>query len=340
MTLWAEINSQAEVLAAAHEGLRKEVSSLGQWIRDSGATHLVLAARGSSDNAGRYAQYLWGARNGLSVALTTPSLFGAYSSPPHLAGALVVGISQSGESPDLLGVIEEANRQGRPTLAITNNAESPMAQLATRSLELGVGIEEAVAATKTYTGQLLAIALVSAAIAGEAQEEQFRRLAPAVNEVLAAGEQIRKVAVDFASHDRCVVIGRGFHHATAHEWALKIAELSYLVAQPFSSADFRHGPIALVEPGLAVLAVASQGPLFAEISELLEEVTSAGAKVVAISDRDDLPAEYLLRIPTTPEWLSPIPAIVAAQVFTYHLTVARGYDPDRPRGLRKVTRTV
>ena len=245
-----------------------------------------------------------------------------------------------GAAHDLLGVIEEANRQGRPTLAISNNAESPMAQLATRSLELGVGKEEAVAATKTYTGQLMAIALVSAAIAGEDQEEQFRGLPPDVNEVLAAGEQIRKVALDFASHDRCVVIGRGFHHATAHEWALKIAELSYLVAQPFSSVDFRHGPIALIEPGLAVMAVASQGPLFAELSELLDEVTSAGAKVVAISDRDDLSAEYLLRIPTTPEWLSPIPAIVAAQVFTYHLTVARGNDPDRPRGLRKVTRTV
>lgn len=340
MTLWAEINSQAEVLARAHERLRAEVGSLGQWIRESEATHVVLAARGSSDNAGRYAQYLWGARNRLSVALTTPSLFGAYASPPTLEGALVVGISQSGESPDLLRVIEEANRQGRPTLAITNNAESPMAQLAARSLELGVGVERAVAATKTYTGQLLAIALISTAIANEDHEEQLGRLAPVVEEVLSTGGQLRDVAANLAGHERCVVIGRGFHHATAHEWALKIAELSYLLAQPFSSADFRHGPMALVEPGLAVLAVATDGPLFSELSDLLEEIRSTGAPVVAISDRDDLPAEYLLKIPKTPEWLSPIPAIVAAQVFTYHLTVARGYNPDRPRGLRKVTRTV
>ena len=340
MTLWAEINSQPQALAMAYERLRTEVGPLGQWIRESGATHVVLAARGSSDNAGRYAQYLWGARNRLSVALTTPSLFGAYASPPNLEGALVVGISQSGESPDLLGVIEEANRQGRPTLAITNNADSPMARLANRSLAIGVGEERAVAATKTYTGQLLAIALLSAAIANEEQAEPFGRIGPFVEEVLATQDRVKQVALRLASHDRCVVIGRGFHHATAHEWALKIAELSYLVAQPFSSADFRHGPMALVEPGLAVLAVATDGPLFAELSDLLEEIRSAGAQVVAISDRDDLSTDYLLRIPTTPEWLSPIPAIAAAQVFTYHLTVARGYDPDRPRGLKKVTRTV
>ena len=340
MTLWAEINDQPQALATAHERLRTEVRSLGKWIRESGATHVVLAARGSSDNAGRYAQYLWGARNRLSVALTTPSLFGAYASPPNLDGALVVGISQSGESPDLLGVIEEANRQRRPTLAITNNAESPMAQLANRSLEIGVGAERAVAATKTYTGQLLAVALLSTAIADEDQEEQIGRIAPVVDEVLTTQERVKQVAEGLASHDRCVVIGRGFHHATAHEWALKTAELSYLVAQPFSSADFRHGPMALVEPGLAVLAVATEGPLFPELADLLEEIRSAGARVVAISDRDDLSAEHLLRIPTIPEWLSPIPAIVAAQVFTYHLTIARGYDPDRPRGLTKVTRTV
>ena len=340
MTLWAEINDQPRSLATAHERLRTEVGAIGQWIRESEASHVVLAARGSSDNAGRYAQYLWGARNRLSVALTTPSLFGAYASPPRLDGALVVGISQSGESPDLLRVIEEANRQSRPTLAITNTATSPMAQLATRALEIGVGVERAVAATKTYTGQLLAIALLSVAIANENHEEQLGRIGDVVEEVLSTQHLVKQVAMSLASHDRCVVIGRGFHHATAHEWALKIAELSYLVAQPFSSADFRHGPMALVEPGLAVLAVATDGPLFSEIWDLLEEIRSGGAQVVAISDRDDLPVEYLLKIPTTPEWLSPIPAIVAAQVLTYHLTVARGYDPDRPRGLRKVTRTV
>jgi glucosamine--fructose-6-phosphate aminotransferase (isomerizing) len=158
--------------------------------------------------------------------------------------------------------------------------------------------------------------------------------------VLATGDQIQKAAMELAGHDRCVVIGRGYHLATAYEWALKTSELAYLVAQPFSSADFRHGPMALIEPDLAVLAVATDGPLFGELSELLSEIEAAGADVIAITDRADLPAQNRIEIPSIPEWLSPIPAIVAAQVFTYHLTVARGHDPDRPRGLRKVTRTV
>lgn len=340
MTLWEEINSQASVLAEARERMRTETIEIGEWIRKSGATHVVIAARGSSDNAGRYAQYVWGARNRLNVTLTTPSLYGPYSSPPNLDGALVVGISQSGESPDLLAVLTEANRQGRPTLAITNNPSSPLAEVASRSLDLGVGIERAVAATKTYTGQLLAVALISTAVAGQDAEADLTLLGPAVEAVLSKGDQMKVAAGELADQDRCVVIGRGYHHATAHEWALKTAELAYLVAQPFSSADFRHGPMALIEPNLAVLAVATHGPLFRELSELLSEIESAGARVIAISDRDDLPAQNRIRIPSTPEWLSPIPAIVAAQVFTYFLTVARGHDPDRPRGLRKVTRTV
>jgi glucosamine--fructose-6-phosphate aminotransferase (isomerizing) len=182
--------------------------------------------------------------------------------------------------------------------------------------------------------------LISTAVAGQDAEADLTLLGPAVEAVLSTGDQMKVAAGELADQDRCVVIGRGYHHATAHEWALKTAELAYLVAQPFSSADFRHGPMALIEPNLAVLAVATDGPLFRDLSELLSEIESAGAKVIAITDRDDLPARNRIRIPSTPEWLSPIPAIVAAQIFTYYLTVARGHDPDRPRGLRKVTRTV
>lgn len=342
MSLWTEINSQATVLTEAADRMRPGAAEIGRWVQDSDSTYVVLAARGSSDNAGRYAQYLWGARNRLNVALTTPSLFGAYASPPDLQGALVVGVSQSGESPDLLGVLAEANRQGRPTLAITNNASSPMAQLASRSLDLGVGVETAVAATKTYTGQLLAIALLSEAMGGgdRSEENALLGVGEIVDQVLSTGAEARQAAKLLTKANRCVVIGRGFHHATVHEWALKIAELTYLVAQPFSSADFRHGPMAIVERGLAVLAVLSEGPMYSELSGLMEEIKGAEARIVAISDREDAPADQLIKIPTTVEWLSPIPAIVAAQLFTYHLTVARGHNPDRPRGLQKVTRTV
>ena len=342
MTLWAEIESQPELLGRLAISQIEPTTAIADWMSAEEFSYVVIAARGSSDNAARYAQYVWGARNRLNVALAAPSLYGPYQSPPDLRDALVVGISQSGESPDLLAVLAEANRQGRPTLAITNQVDSPMARLADRHLDLAAGPEIAVAATKSYTTQLLAIGSLSAALSGETgMAEALALVAPAVRQVLAEAEAMRPPAQTMSKKDRCVVIGRGFHHSTAYEWALKIAELSYLVAQPFSAADFRHGPLAMVEPGLPVLAVATDGPLFSDVSDLLVQVREVGAEVIAISDRKDCPADHLIELPPgVPEWLTPIPAIVAAQIFTYHLTLAKGADPDQPRRLKKVTRTV
>ncbi len=342
MTLWAEIQSQAEVLGRLAQSQIEPTKAISDWMSGEDFSYVVMAARGSSDNAARYAQYLWGARNRLNVSLAAPSLYGPYASPPDLSHSLVAGISQSGESPDLLAVLAEGKRQGRPTLAITNQSESPMARLAARHLDLAAGPELAVAATKSYTTQLLAIGSLSAALSGDTgMTEALQLLGPAVSQVLAGADPIKPAAKTLSEKDRCVVIGRGFHHSTAYEWALKIAELSYLVAQPFSAADFRHGPLAMVEPGLPVLAIATEGPLFADLSDLLTQVMEVGAKVIAISDRSDCPADHLIELPSgLPEWLTPIPAIVAAQIFTYHLTVARGADPDQPRMLKKVTRTV
>ncbi len=342
MSLWAEIQSQPELLGRLAVSQLEPTKAIADWMAGEEFSYVVMAARGSSDNAARYAQYLWGARNHLNVALAAPSLYGPYRNPPGLNHSLVVGISQSGESPDLLAVLAEGKRQRRPTLAITNQIESPMAKLADRHLDLAAGPELAVAATKSYTTQLLAIASLSAALAADAEmTEALALVAPAVSQVLAGSEAMKPAARTLSDKDRCVVLGRGFHHSSAHEWALKIAELSYLVAQPFSAADFRHGPLAMVEPGLPVLAIATDGPLFADLSDLLSQVREVGAQVIAITDRNDCPADHLIELPTgVPEWLTPIPAIVAAQVFTYHLTLAKGADPDRPRRLKKVTRTV
>jgi glucosamine--fructose-6-phosphate aminotransferase (isomerizing) len=342
MSLWEEIMSQPRILSGFIKTQWDEVQAAADWMSRKKWSYVAIAARGSSDNAARYAQYLWGAHNHLNIALAAPSLFTLTDSPPSLDGSLAVGISQSGESPDLLAVLETANAQGRPTLAITNSPDSPMAALADRHLDLSAGAERAVAATKSYTSQLLAVAVLSAAMADRGEPATPLMAVPeAVGRVLDRAEEIRPAVLALRDETRCVVIGRGYQHATAFEWALKIAELSYLVAQPFSAADFRHGPLAMVEPGLVVLAVATDGPLFDDVADLLTVVRQGGARVVAISDRDDCPADDLILLPAgLPEWLTPIPATVAAQVFSYHLTVARGIDPDNPRGLHKVTKTV
>jgi glucosamine--fructose-6-phosphate aminotransferase (isomerizing) len=169
----------------------------------------------------------------------------------------------------------------------------------------------------------------------------LRDVSRVVTSALELSDRIANAATALRDETRCVAIGRGYNHSTAFEWALKIAELSYLVAQPFSAADFRHGPLALVEPGLAVLAVATDGPLFDDVADLIEAVRHGGARVTAISDRGDCPADELIVLPGgLEEWLTPIPVTVAAQVFTYHLTVTRGYDPDHPRAIHKVTKTI
>lgn len=338
---WDEIQQQPEVLSFALTVNAPVVAEIAEWLSQQEYSYALLAARGTSDNAARYAQYLWGHQNRLSVALAAPSLFGPLLGPPNLAHALVVGISQSGESPDLVAVVAEGRRQGRPTLAITNNRDSPLAQVADRVLELRAGTELAVAATKTYTTELVAIAQLSAAISKDVEMSRSLDLVPGlVDRVVGVSEPIRTAAAAMKMVDRCVVLGRGYHQATAFEWALKMAELTYVVAQPFSTADFRHGPLAMVEPGFAVMAVSTVGPLHAEVTGVLTEVLARGAEVVAITDDPECPAKHSILLPASPDWLSPIVSIVAAQTFTYNLAIAKGLDPDKPRGLQKVTKTL
>jgi glucosamine--fructose-6-phosphate aminotransferase (isomerizing) len=290
-----------------------------------------------------YAKYLLGARNRLPVAPAAPSLFSLYGSPPRLEGALVLAISQSGQSPDILAVVEEGNRQGVPTLAITNDPASPLGRAAGWAIDLRAGTETAVAATKTYAAELMAIALLSVALQENADDlEALRAVPSALADALALEAVISEAADSFVGANRCVVIGRGFNYATAHEWALKLSELAYLVAQPYSSADFLHGPIAMIEPEFPVFLVAPCGRVYPQLLELASRLrTKRMARLLVISDRAEILRHSMapLRLPEQPEWLSPLASIVPAQLFCLHLARARGLDLERPRGLTKITRT-
>jgi len=344
MSLRSEILEQPAVLERLLRSQRDRVSEIAEKIRGYGVRSIFLAARGTSDNAGLYAKYLWGSMNRLPVALAAPSLFTIYRTPPDLTGQLVVGISQSGQSPDIVSVVAEGRRQGALTLAITNDASSPLAAEAEMVLEIGAGTESAVAATKTYTGQLLGIAMVAAALHDDsALFETLERLPVLVGETLALEGAIEGAVQRFRYMDQCVVIGRGYNYATAYEWALKLKELTYVVADPYSPADFQHGPIAIVSQGFPVLAAVPQGAVFDDALSLLTKlVTTSGAELLAVSNDQralDL-AQTPLSLPDDlPEWLSPLVAIVPAQLFCYHLTQAKGYDTEAPRQLVKVTRT-
>ncbi|MBU0702544.1 MAG: SIS domain-containing protein [Chloroflexi bacterium] len=344
MGLRKEIFEQPETLQRLLDTQTACVERIARAIRQRDVDYVFLAARGTSDHAGLYAKYLWGILNQLPMALAAPSLFSIYGRPPALKNGLVVGISQSGQSPDIVSVVAEGRRQSAPTLAITNDPSSPLAQAAEFVIDIGAGTEEAVAATKTYTAQLLAIAMLSASLSEDADRmAALRRVPEWVDKVLALDGTIERVAERYRYMEQCVVLGRGYNYATAFEWSLKLKELAYVVAEPYSSADFQHGPIAIVGRGFPVLAVAPGGAVYADMLPLLRRlVGERQAELLVISDEEEALAlgRTSLRLPGgVPEWLSPVVSIVPAQLFCYHLTRAKGYDPEAPRGLSKVTLT-
>jgi len=342
--LLSEIAEQPEALRHLLVEGAREVSSVAAAVGSRRVRHVVIAARGSSDNAARYAQYVFGAFNRLTVTLATPSLFTRYGRPPLMEDALVVGISQSGESPDLLAVVEEGRRQGCLTLAITNAAGSPLSLVADQTIHLRAGAERSVAATKTYTAQLTALAMLSAAMADDsARGRELQALPGHVARSLEVSDvRLLEAAEALKDAGHGVVIGRGFNYATAFEISLKAKELAYVAVEPYSSADFQHGPIALIETGFAAIVVNVAGAVSEEVEALLREMVRRGARPVVLSNLDSSLglAAAPLRLPAAvPEWLSPIAAVVPGQLLAFHLSRVRGFDPDQPRGLNKVTRT-
>jgi glutamine---fructose-6-phosphate transaminase (isomerizing) len=341
--LYSEILEQPAALQRLLEAQDRNITRVAAAIRNRPPRFVMLAARGTSDNAARYGQYLFGAHNHLPVALATPSLFTLYQSPPQLAEALVLGISQSGQSPDICAVVEEGRKQGALTVALTNDPASPLAKLAEYGIDLSAGPERAVAATKTYTTSLLALAMLSTALSGDKQAARLLDRVPAfVAEALQQSEAVVSAAADYRKDDACVVLGRGYNYATAFEIALKLKELTYVLAEPYSSADFQHGPVALVQNGFLVLAVVPEGKPAAELTEFLSSLRQNNPELVVISPHKKALALARTAIPLPagiPEWLSPIVAVTPGQLFAFGLAQARGLDPDKPRGLHKVTLT-
>jgi glucosamine--fructose-6-phosphate aminotransferase (isomerizing) len=344
VSLYSEIIEQPERITSLLGLQKKNIEQIASAIHKRDIQYVFLAARGTSDNAGRYANYLLGALNGLPLALATPSLFTYYKQPPKLKNALVIGISQSGQSPDIVSVLEEGRRQNCLTLAITNEPKSPLAENSDFVIDIQAGAEKAVAATKTYTTELMSIAMLSTALSGNKKyRDDLGKVAGWMKSALKQNDFIAQSAQRYRYMDQTIVLGRGFNYATAFEWALKLKELTYVKAEPYSSADFQHGPIAMVESGFPVLAVLPRGKVFDSMLGMIKRLREKiSAELVVISN--DNRALKLAQIPLTisadiPEWLSPLVSILPAQLFAYHLTRAKGYNAEQPRGIRKVTET-
>jgi glucosamine--fructose-6-phosphate aminotransferase (isomerizing) len=341
--LFREIHEQPQVLRRLLEKETENIHRLAEDIRARQIQHVVIAARGTSDNAGRYAQYLFGALNGLVVALATPSLFTIYNRPPTFGNSLVLGISQSGKSPDIVAVLAEARRQGVLTAALTNEPQSDLTFNADHVIDLHAGLERSVAATKTYTSELTAIAMLSVTLADDRRMmADLGEIPDIVSETLSMETSIAEIVPRYRYMRECVVIGRGYNYSTAFEIALKLKELTYTIVEPYSSADFLHGPLAVIEHGFPAIVIAPSGDMSAEMGSFMRTLKQRHAEILVISDAAEIldQAHIRLQLPVpVPEWLSPLTAVLPGQIFAMHLAVIRGYDPDKPRALRKVTET-
>jgi glucosamine--fructose-6-phosphate aminotransferase (isomerizing) len=341
--LESELREQPSALAALLDRESETAKEIAETFRRDDIRYILIASRGSSSNAARYAQYLLGRANRVPVAFATPSLYTLYEQPPRLDGALVIGISQSGASPDVRAVIDQARLQGRPSIAITNRPDSPIGAAAEAVLPLEAGDERAVAATKTYLNSVGAVALLFAAIAQDDLALDELRGMPAILERQIALSLETAPPID--EYRECVgatVVARGVNYGTAFEIALKIRELSGLVVEAYSPADLLHGPIAAIQPGWPVIVVAPTGPARPSVEEVVVPLVERGARVIAVSDVTAVLRRAHTRlplVPRVPEWLSPLTAVIPGQVTAMHLAQLRGLDIDSPTGLRKITLT-
>ena len=340
----AEIAEQPEALARLLDGGTDPIRRVAAAVRARAPRFVLLAGRGTSDHAALYAKYLLEIRLGLPCGLVSPSTLTGYGATPDLAGVLWIVVSQSGGSPDLVESTAAARKLGAITVAVTNAPASDLAAAAEFHVDVLAGPEHAVAATKSYTSQLLALYLLVDALAG-GDGAAARSLPERVATVLAAGDTVATCAQRYRFVDRLIVTGRGYAYPTAREGALKLMETSYLAAHAFSAADLLHGPLAMIDADRPVIAVAAEGVGATALEPVLDRLHERAADVLLIADAPLLArwggrrSTVELALPAVAEEVAPVVQIVPLQLLALTLAVARGGDPDAPRGLAKVTRT-
>lgn len=326
----AEVAEQPDVLRRLLADGADEIGVAAERIRRQAPRFVLLAARGTSDHAALYAKYLAEIRMGLPAGLASPSALTVYGARPDLSGVLFVAVSQSGGSPDLLGSTQAARACGALTVAVTNNPGSPLAAAADLHVDVRAGAERAVAATKTYSAELLALYLL---LAGPDAGAAAAAVPDAAERTLAADPA--GIAERYRYADRLVTTARGYSYPTAREAALKLMETSYLSALAFSGADLLHGPLAMLDAAVPVIAVVSPGQGGAAMAPVLDRLRATGSDVLTVGVGGELPVAG----EGVAEELQPILEILPLQRLAWALAIARGGDPDRPRSLSKVTET-
>ena len=336
-----EIAEQPLVLERTIAAEREKLTKLGDFLRQKDIDLIILVARGSSDNAALFGRYLLEVTTGIPVSLSAPSVFTLYNAKLRLKRAVVIGVSQSGEGVDINHVLEQSKSFGAFTIAITNEGGSTMAKIADETLLIHAGREKSVAATKTYTGQMLHFYML-AGVVGDKRID-YHKIPAFTQKALELETTVKEIVQRYVFMENCVVVGRGMNYGNSYELALKLMETCYVVAERFSSADFFHGPLAIVERRFPVILFAPTGVTKGSSVDLLNRVRELGADSLTITNEDEVAklATHAIKLHAEiDEMLSPIPFIVPAQLFAAHLSEAKGLDPDEPRSLAKITKTL
>jgi len=338
----AEIAEQPAALERTIASERAKIAKLGKLLKTRDIDLIVLVARGSSDNAALFGRYLLEITTGIPVSLSAPSVHTIYNAQLKLDHALVVGVSQSGEGEDINHVLESARKSGAYTVGISNEPGSSMTHIVDETLLTHGGKERSVAATKTFTGQMLLFYMLAAELA-QSLPFSYEAIPEFVAGALEQQPAISELVQRYVFMENCVVVGRGLAYANAYEFALKLMETCYVVAERFSSADFLHGPLAMVERHFPVLLFAPPGVMLPGVKSLIERLRELHADTLAITsdlDAARLCTHSIVMSREIDEFLAPIPYIVPGQLFAALLAEAKGLDPDSPRSLSKVTRTL
>jgi len=336
-----EIHQQPQALERTLRAERSHMGRFAEEIRRRQPHLVILVARGTSDNAALFGRYLIELTTGIPVSLAAPSIHTLYRRRLKLRHALAVGISQSGEGEDINAVLESCRESGAHVLAITNHDDSTMAGIAHETFVTRAGKERSVAATKTYTCQLMLLYMLAQALGGKGLDS-LDMIPDQAAAALGLAPRVEEVIERYRFADRCAVVGRGLNYASAHELAIKLMETCYILAERFSSADFLHGPIAVVQRDFPVILFAAPGRTFPDLLALAQRLKALQADSMIISSERRIlqHAGCAIEIPhRIPDLYSPIPYIIPGQLLAARLAAAKGLSPDRPRGLTKITRT-
>lgn len=341
--MWKEIFEQPTVL---NNCLLQNIQIIDEIINDIESrkiTNVLIVARGTSDHAGIYGKYIIEHNIGLPVALAAPSIITMYNKKLILKNSVVIAISQSGQAEDVLEVIKCANEQEAITIGITNFESSPIAINSKYHLDTAAGIEQSVAATKTFTSQMMNIALLIAKWSKDENLIASLQLVPQkVRETLKLSKSIVSHISKYVEMEDCFVLSRGINYAIALESALKIQETTYVKAKGYAISDFHHGPFAMVGQQTPVIVYAPEGPSLADANEMIKKLKKAGASVIIVTNNQQLLKENKITfaIPAcNNDLITPFYNIIFAQMFACQLALAKGLNPDKPRGLNKVTIT-